>query len=271
VINYRALYAAGAVSLAALAPMAAKAADMPQYTPPPVVTAVPLWDWSGGYVGLNAGYGWGTNGGASMSFLDPGGTWFGPCLAAGACAAGISYDNDGFVGGAQAGWNWQFDQFVLGVEADIQYSDMNGGGLIATAVAPFAVSTFNSTSDIDWLGTLRARAGFAFDRALIYATGGLAYGGVKDSFRWGFPALGQVYWGGGNNTEWGWTAGGGFEYAMTDNVIVGAEILYFDLGSTSVVGTPGPLFVPLPPVGTSLTANYDHDGVIARARISYKF
>jgi outer membrane immunogenic protein len=268
-LNQRILFVAGAVSLAALAPMAAKAADMPQYTPPPVVTAVPSWDWSGFYIGLNAGYGWGQNDGVNMSFTDPGLAFFGPCLAAGSCITGISYDRNGFVGGAQAGYNWQIDQFVLGLEADIQYSDMDGSGAIATAVAPFAAGSFSSNSEIQWFGTLRARAGLAIDRALIYATGGLAYGSVKDNFAWGYPTLGQVYLGRDSSTEWGWTAGAGFEYAMTDNFILGAEVLYFDLGSTSVPGIPIAGFVP--PVGTSLTGNYDHDGVIARARASYKF
>jgi len=268
-LNQRILYVAGAVTLAALAPQAATAADMPQYSPPPVITAVPSWDWSGFYLGLNAGYGWGQNDGATFSFIDPGGAWFGPCLTAGACVPGISYDRNGFVGGLQGGYNWQFDQFVFGIEADINYSDMDGSRALATAVAPFAVGSYRSTSEITWLATLRARAGFAIDRGLIYATAGLAGGGVKDSFQWGFPALGQVYQGRASDTEWGWTAGGGFEYAMTDNFILGAEVLYFDLGDTTVPGVPVAGFAP--PVGTSIAGNYDHDGVIARARASYKF
>ncbi|MEJ8572167.1 outer membrane protein [Microbaculum marinum] len=249
--------------------MAAKAADMPQYTPPPVVTAVPLWDWSGFYLGLNAGYGWGQNGGANMSFTDPGAAFFGPCLVAGSCVGGLSYDTDGFVGGAQAGYNWQINQFVLGIEADIEYSDMNGGAGFASFVPPFAAGSFTSTSEINWLATLRGRLGVAVDRTLIYATGGLAAGGVDDNFRWGYPTINQVYVGDGSDTEWGWVVGAGLEYAMTDNFILGAEVLYFDLGSTSVPGVPVAGFIP--PAGTSITANYDHDGVIARARASYKF
>lgn len=268
-LNQRILLVAGAVSIAALAPQAATAADMPQYTPPPVITAVPGWDWSGFYLGLNAGYGWGQNDGVNMGFIDPGLAWFGPCLAAGACPAGISYDRNGFVGGAQGGYNWQMDQFVFGIEADIDYSDMDGSGAVATSVAPFAPGSFRSTSEITWLATLRARAGVAIDRTLVYATAGLAGGGVKDSFQWGFPTLGQVYQGRSSNTEWGWTAGGGLEYAVTDNFILGAEVLYFDLGDTSVPGVPIAAFAP--PVGTAINGDYDHNGVIARARASYKF
>lgn len=265
--NQRVLFVAGAVSLAALAPLSANAADMPTYTPPPIVTAVPTWDWTGFYIGLNAGYGWGQNGGLSMSFVDPGGAFFGPCLVAGACPTGLSYENDGFVGGIQGGYNWQFDQFVLGVEADIDYSDMNGGSSLVTNVPPFAIGSFASSSEINWLGTIRARAGVAIDRTLIYATGGLAVGDVEDWFSWGFPALGQIYSGSTSGTEWGWTAGAGLEYAATDNIIVGADVLYFDLGETTAAGIPS--FVP--PVGTALSGSYDHDGIIARARLSYKF
>lgn len=268
-LNKRILFVASALSLTTLAPMAATAADMPQYTPPPVITAVPLWDWTGFYLGLNAGYGWGQNGGVNMNILDPGAAFFGPCLAAGSCIGGMSYNNDGFVGGVQAGYNWQINQFVLGVEADIDYSDMSGSSALATVVAPFATGAFSSSSEINWLATLRGRAGLAIDRGLIYATGGLAGGGVKDSFSWGYPALGQVYNGSSSDTEWGWVAGAGFEYAMTDNFIVGAEVLYFDLGSTTVPGVPIVGFVP--PVGTAISGSYDHDGVIARARASYKF
>ncbi|WP_436638363.1 outer membrane protein [Microbaculum sp. FT89] len=268
-LNQRALSFVGAVSLAALAPMAAQAADMPQYTPPPVVTAVPTWDWTGFYAGLNAGYGWSSSDDVNVSVVDPGGAFFGPCLTAGACPNGMSYSRDGFVGGAQAGYNWQIDQFVVGFEADIEYTDMNGGGTVTTAVAPFANGRFTSTSDINWLATLRGRAGLAIDRTLLYVTGGLAVGGVEDTFRWGFPGVPQVYNGSNSDTEWGWTVGGGLDYAITDNIVLGAEVLYFDLGSTTVNGVAAAPFVA--PAGTSMAVNYDHDGVIARARLSYKF
>ncbi len=268
-MNQRALFIAGAVSLAALAPMAAQAADMPQYTPPPVITAVPSFDWTGFYAGLNAGYGWSSSDGADATFVDPGGAFFGPCLAAGACARGMSYDRNGFVGGVQAGYNWQFNQLVLGIEGDIEYSDMNGSSISTTAVAPFAVGRFAASSDINWLGTLRGRAGVAIDRALVYATAGLAVGGVDDSYSWGFPSIPQVYSGNSSDTEWGWTAGGGIDIAITDNWVLGAEVLYFDLGDTTITGTPNAPFVP--PAGTSMAVNFDHDGVIARARASYKF
>jgi outer membrane immunogenic protein len=266
--NQRALFFAGAVSLAALAPMAANAADMPQYTPPPVVTAVPSWDWTGFYAGLNAGYGWSSSNSAAVGIVNPTG-FFTPCINAGSCPTSISYDRDGFVGGAQAGYNWQFDQIVVGLEADIDYSDMNGSSRLTTSVPGFANSRFTSSSDINWLATLRGRAGLAIDRSLIYATGGLAVGGVDDSFSWGYPSIPQVFTGSGSDTEWGWTAGAGFEYAINEHFVLGAEVLYFDLGKTTVVGSPVSPFAP--PGRTGMSVDYDHDGVIARSRASYKF
>jgi len=261
------LVAAGAATLALVPVGAGYAADMPQYTPPPVITAVPTWDWTGFYAGLNAGYGWSSGDDVSLSVVDPT-NFFAPCLAANSCPSGISYSRDGFVGGAQIGYNWQIDQFVLGFEADIDYSDMGGGGQIVTTVPTFANGVFRASSDINWLATLRARAGVAFDRTLIYATGGLAVGGVEDSFRWGYPSLGTTYNGSNSGTEWGWVAGGGIEYALTDRFILGGEVMYFDLGSTTVPGVASAAFAP---AGTSVSASFDHNGVIARARASYKF
>ena len=138
---------------------AAAAADLPsRYAPPPVVAAVPLFTWTGFYVGVNAGYGWNTN--DSNTFIDP---------VLGVVSGGGS--DGGFVGGGQIGYNYQFNQFVIGLETDIQYADS------ATA-ADFGQGFAGDNNNGNWFGTVRARAGFAFDRALVYATGGLAYGDI---------------------------------------------------------------------------------------------
>lgn len=255
-LNQRSLLVAGAVAVAALAPLAAQGAG-------------PAMDWTGPYVGANLGYGWSSSNSAKFSVVDPGGAWFGPCLAAGSCLSRVSYDRDGFVGGAQVGYNWQVNQWVFGLEADLDYSDMNGGTTVGTAVGAFAPFVGSAHSDIDWLSTIRGRLGLAFGSALVYATAGFAGGSVEDSFSWGYPGLGQVYVGRDSGTEWGWTAGGGLEYAVSKNLIVGGEVLYFDLGDTTVPGIPIAGFTP--PAGTALSGNFDHAGVIARARVSYKF
>ena len=164
------------------------AADLPsRRAPAPVIAAVPVFTWTGFYLGVNAGYGW--NDSDSIT------------LSNGAVITSVDDSEGGFVGGAQAGYNYQIGSFVVGVEGDIQYADFGG----ASYVIP-GVGTFDDNSD-DWFGTVRARAGVAFDRALIYATGGFAFADDRN----------------------GWTVGGGLEYAITNNLSAKVEGLYVNL------------------------------------------
>ncbi len=162
-------------ALAALAIVPqADAADMPirgplKYAPPPAV-----FNWSGMYVGFHAGY-------------------------------GFSDDLDGFTGGFQLGYNWQFSQnIVFGLEADITGTDMNGtpGGIPV---------------HIDYLGTARARVGYTWDRTMFYGTGGFA-----------FSRAGSL---GIHDTDTGWTIGAGLEWAYSNSWTLKAEYLYYDLGA----------------------------------------
>ena len=168
----------------------AMAADLPSRMAPAPVMAVPVFTWTGFYVGVNAGYGWNS---------DNGNRYFDPAI--GYYADGGS--DGGFVGGAQAGYNYQMGMFVLGLEADIQYADRSRGDNYYGYGYGYG---YGHSSD-DWFGTVRARAGVAFDRALVYATGGFAYGD-------------------GNG---GWTLGGGLEYAFTNNLSAKIEGLYVRL------------------------------------------
>ena len=164
----------------------AMAADLPsRRAPAPVIAAVPVFTWTGFYVGVNAGYGWNTNDSITIG--------------------GVRFDIDdegGFVGGAQAGYNYQIGSFVVGLEGDIQYADFGGDDDLI--LADGTVVGFDRS---DWFGTVRARAGVAFDRALIYATGGFAFA----------------------DDATGWTVGGGLEYAFTNNLSAKVEGLYVNL------------------------------------------
>jgi outer membrane immunogenic protein len=116
--------------------------------------------------------------------------------------------------GGTLGGNYQFGQFVVGAEGDIDWQNLRGAtaaGLCAPAIVGGCATSSN------WIATLRARAGFAADRALFYVTGGGAFTDIK-------PSTGALTFGGG--TEPGWTAGGGVEYAITDNVTAKIEYLY---------------------------------------------
>ena len=182
---------------------AAAAADLPakarMYSPAPV------FSWTGFYVGVNAGYGW-----ASTSISG---------------VAGSSNLN-GFLGGAQIGYNWQgASPLVLGIEADFQ-----GTGQSRTDTA------LGITVDqkLPWFGTVRGRIGYAFDRTMIYATGGLAYANYNMTVS-GFGLSASD-----NASKAGWTVGGGVEWMFMPKWSTKLEYLYIDTGNTSVTlfGTP---------------------------------
>jgi outer membrane immunogenic protein len=173
------------------------AADMgrPIYKEPPPEYIVPIFNWTGFYVGLNGGYGWASS------------QWSGP--------ANFEVSPNGWMVGGTAGYNLQAGSVVFGVEGDIDYMDLNG-------TADSAVCTGCLTKDT-WLATLRGRVGYAFDRWLPYITGGGAWGNVYLS-----TPVGSV-----ENTKGGWTAGAGIEYAFAEQWSAKLEYLYVDLGSAT--------------------------------------
>jgi outer membrane immunogenic protein len=185
-----------AIALVAFAAAgSARAADLsvaPIYKAPPVVAA-PAYNWSGFYAGLNGGGEWGT------SNWDNGG----------------SLSLSGGVAGGTAGLNWQMGHAVIGLEGDVDWSNLKGNSNSAACPA-------GCTTTTDWLATVRGRAGYAFDRVMPYVTGGLAAGDIKASTP-GFAGASQ--------TNAGWTAGGGVEFALTNNWTAKAEYLHVDLGN----------------------------------------
>ena len=193
-------------------PFTASAADMSvksHYTPPP--QPVPF-TWTGFYVGASAGIiTQATTGTDINGLINNGGDTYG--------VAGT-----GGLFGINAGYNYQVGSWVLGLEADIALSTIK--------------NTFNFegypdsyvSSELDSLGTVRGRIGYAFDRALFYATGGLAYGQVKNGASYEQEAK---YTSTTSGWQTGWTAGAGLEYAITNNWTVRAEWLYVDLGTST--------------------------------------
>jgi len=258
------LLAATALTMAGAS--VASAADLPLRAAPPapVIAAAPVFTWTGFYVGANAGYHFS----GDNDFDRTAATGFGAGVLANTIPLGFESDRDGFIGGVQAGYNFQFGSVVFGVEADIQYTDVesdttifsNPGGL-------FFPSTSTATSELDYLGTVRARLGFAFDRALVYATGGLAYGDVTNAVAVTFTPVGAApftYAGSESDVEFGWTIGAGVEYAFTNNLTFKAEYLYYNLGDNTIVATgPNP--------ANTVSYKVENDGHIARAGINFKF
>ena len=180
-----------AISALAFSSMAASAADMAMRTKAPPIVVDPSYNWSGFYIGGNVGYGWGD---ADTSFN--------PLPSAAAfvnlAPTTLGPDPQGVIGGVQAGYNWQAGKFVVGLEADIQASDIHGTAVVTPIIQnngmPFPGAGFLSASQrIDWFGTVRARAGFTpVDRLLLYVTGGLAYGNVSYAAQTDFRPGGTI-------------------------------------------------------------------------------
>jgi outer membrane immunogenic protein len=233
------------VALGALA-TSALAADLPtQKGPPPApVVVAPPFSWTGFYFGLNAGYA----DPSSKIGVTPGGAWTGDPDEAGVVAAGTAKFNlDGFIGGAQAGYNYQIDNIVLGVEADADYLDLSGSYSTPHYGGVVERSSYwaNGSTKIDSLFTLRGRAGFAADHWLFFLTGGLALAdeNFKQSIGFNNPGeyIGLPLTGGANGYNAGsasttaatWTVGGGVEYALDSHWSFKGEYLYVDLKSLS--------------------------------------
>jgi outer membrane immunogenic protein len=171
---------------------------------------------------------------------------------------------NGIIGGGQVGYNWQVNQWVLGLEADIQASGQSGDGLLLipgggpAILAVAAATPIPYTDKLDWFGTVRGRVGYAIDRWLPYVTAGWAYGHgtISGSTSGGFTTTFS-----GSSTYSGWTVGGGLEWAFMDHWSAKAEYLYIDFGN-------GPTIALTPTV--NFVAGKMTDS-IARLGVNYKF
>lgn len=257
----------------------ALAADLPaRRAPPAPFVAVPVFTWTGFYVGVNAGYGFSDRNNSSNQFgnlttFDSAGPGASPrAINIGGFGNAVNNGNnsDGFIGGGQIGYNYQFGQFVIGLEADIQYSDFGGrrnnnaanqfGVFPATAnqtglgIAPTVIGSpgnvaffnNNGTDRMEFFGTVRGRVGYAIDRLLIFGTGGLAYRDSSSNQGAGFvtpagffvsgPAAvaGSTFtttnFNGRRTDDIGYAVGGGVEYAFTPNLSAKIEGLYVNFG-----------------------------------------
>lgn len=263
-----------------LASGSAFAADLSVRKAVPAVVAAPApFSWTGFYVGLNAGYAW-SNNSTSYDYLLAGGAADLPeFLAASGFPTGFSNTAGGFIGGGQIGYNYQVGTIVMGLEADIQYVNQkseSGYAVFLSDADGFSTTAIGTQSQINWFGTVRARLGLAMDRALVYATGGLAYGNVETAS--GILGSGvdftdgpitAVYGGTSSKTMVGWTIGGGLEYAFTNNLTLRGEYLYYDLGKTSYSMVGG----TNTPDNEFLGASVSHKvtGNLVRAGVNWKF
>ena len=228
-------------------------AQWPGSPPPPSKIPAPamawIHDWTGPYAGLQVGMGWGENGG-SFSYLTPDGF-----------AGTQSFVTNGYgvLAGAHLGYNQQLDHFVLGLEGSVDVTDLNKGEQLGwSSVNPNYLCPAGCGGVIDahissyFQGSLRARAGYAWNRLLVYGTGGLAGGNFDlQSNIGGQDQFGNFYYAAADGRSlWrlGWTGGAGVEYAITPRWSARAEYRYSDFGHIAETPTSfsttvgGPLY-----------------------------
>ena len=184
----------------------ASAADLPRViTKAPPAAIAPTW--TGPYIGLNGGVAWHK---AQLTY-----TQLAPFFT-----DQFRQTEVGATAGGQVGYNWQWQNFVAGIEADLNWVDGSGARTFP--------GMYFSTS-LDWLATLRARAGVTLSPTLVYITGGFARGKVENISSDGPRTFVD------RDTRSGWTAGGGIEHMFASNWTAKAEVLYVDLGSSRTI------------------------------------
>jgi len=218
----------------------ALAADLPQPPPPQapatyVPIIAPVYNWGGIYWGINGGYGIGTS------------EW---TNATSTPSSTGDFSVNGFVVGPTLGFNLQSDAFVFGIEGDLESSWLDGKETSAMC-GGIACETKNT-----WLGTFRARVGYAADRVLFYATAGGAYGNIQSGVNGGFD----------KSSEPGWTAGAGVEAAFADNWTARIEYLFVDLENGSCT-----ISCIAPGSATTTTTTVKLDASLVRFGVDYKF
>jgi outer membrane immunogenic protein len=276
---------------AMIAAGSAMAADMPLKAPPPVL---PVWSWTGFYAGGNLGYGWASD---PTTLTDSTSTTLTRCDVCDtpapiltplgtttATAAGTgNVDPNGVLGGLQAGYNWQHNTIVFGLEADIQASGQRGSiTLCDTAGCPAGSGVATQTVKMPWFGTLRGRLGFTpSPRWLVYATGGLAVAEIQDSAVGGGGAVAIS----SDTTRAGYAVGGGVETALTDRWSFKVEYLFMDFGTvnlgatgaanTTTTGACGfcrpPRILEIINTQTTSTVSTRIDDNVIRAGLNYHF
>jgi outer membrane immunogenic protein len=243
----------------------AMAADLPvkaRPVPPPVVS------WSGCYVGVNAGYSWGE--GYSDLALQPSlAAWTALDPAYAAFDGRYAKSPSGALGGAQGGCNMQFNSWVIGFEADADYLGVTKTTSRA-GIAQGLPILGTVTHGLEWLASARVRLGFVpTPNLLLYGTGGVAFGNTSHSALFVRSDINVGFYGDHNEDfKSGWIVGAGAEYMITPNWTVRGEYLYYDLGTTRVVGLPFNQG-PNPPFGAD--GLYATRGSIARVGLNYKF
>jgi outer membrane immunogenic protein len=232
-------------------------AKLPVKAPPPPAE---VFTWGGFYFGPHLGGGWAE--GKAQSVSGPGPGFFDPFRT--------DLNGGGVVGGAQVGFNWQFEpNWVIGLEGDIsgaqidRTENLSPATLQGVPLTPFASLTL--TRNVNWLASVRGRIGYAWDRTLLYVTGGGAWANVRLEGALVRPVpLPRIFVVGVGDTQTGWVVGGGFEYAFEDsNWTIRGEFLHYQFDGFSADSLPFNGFTARDTVG-----NFDVN--VGRVGFNYK-
>jgi opacity protein-like surface antigen len=248
----------GIVCAAAIAgPVAAADMGMPMKAP----SYAPAFSWTGTYVGANLGGVWGTFDFSPTTTNNITGAVGAPAIA--------SVNNSSVIGGFQAGYNWQVGQWVLGLEQDYQFTGLKQTATFAAPAGLF-VAGDSMAVKTDYLAATRARVGMAWDRALVYAAGGLETGQFDVSSTYmargpgGSPTMGFTD---ADKFHFGFNVGAGIDYAVTNNVFIGVEYRYLNLGKeTYNLGA----FTPAGAAAQTVSNTVDLKASEVTARLNFK-
>lgn len=257
----RFLLAACSLAASMVPSLAADFAD-----PPPAPVASAAFVWQGPYVGATVGVA------LNNANISPkvGGEFlsYDPANYIPTYNTPWANQETSFAAGFSAGYNWQFDSLVVGVEGDFNWrgAEKNGSDVTPGRVTPGSFIYKDFSTSGDWFGTVRARLGFAADRLLVYGTGGFAFGDSSASVQYNTTLY--QFTGSESATRTGYAVGGGAEYAVAPNWTLKAEYLYVDLGTVDSAMTNG----ATNPLQTfTMSSSYSDSFQVLRAGINYKF
>jgi outer membrane immunogenic protein len=266
----------GLTALLAGPAMAADAAPAPILTKAPMA---PPYSWTGFYVGANAGVGWGDFATTTTTVFSPTGYFATSSIPAIAQLIALGQvgtpkiDSKEFIGGAEAGYNWQSGMLVYGLETDIEYFHLKGT-ITGTGLYPCCAPTsftVNTQAHTDWLFTARPRLGLAINNDMIYVTGGVAVTNLNATFQFTDTFATAAESGAISQTRVGWVAGGGYEGGLGGGWTAKLEGLFVNFGSVSVTSTNLTAFTPPIPFPTNVfTHSVDLRAAILRFGLNYR-
>jgi outer membrane immunogenic protein len=210
----------------------ASAADLSYKAPPPEPVPAPIYNWTGFYIGGHLGAGFTTS-----SFFDS--------------------TNGRFLGGVQGGADYQFGNWVLGIEGQYTWTDQ---GTNSVVIFPSGITVSDRNSN---LGSVTGRLGLTWGAALLYAKGGVGFRDGNDAFvRSRLTGLPVAFASSSDDT--GYTVGGGLEYLLSPNWSAKIEYQYYNFGHTSIA-------IPNPPIGGATAVRFTDDVQTIKIGVNYRF